>query len=84
MGGWINLLIFTTHIEKRAKVMFSQVSVTHSVQGGGGRPGSRPQPPPPYALRYHAQVGGKHPTGMLSFWLNPDNLFHPQSCHSCV
>ena len=49
-------IIITARVAKRAKVMFSQACVTHSVQQGGGRWATpkviTPSPPPPPGTRW--------------------------------
>ena len=41
------IFIFTARVAKRAKAMFSQACVTHSIQPGGGVGNTKGLPPPP-------------------------------------
>ena len=69
----IYLIVFCALLppaKKFAKVMFLQLSVSHSVHGGGfciGGGGALGRPPPHSdTTEYGQSVGGTHPTGMHS------------------
>ena len=80
----VMICFITAHVAKRAKVMFSQVFVILSPEGGGrSEPGNWSQhlPPPPGTWSQHpppdyAQAGSTHPTGMHSCYRWRKVLFH--------
>ena len=78
----LECILVTARVAKRAKVMFSQACVTHSVQlrgggGGGGRPGHNTSPPGPGYNTSLPPLGPGYNTSLPP----PDQVTTPPSQH---